>query len=66
MPVSQQDAEIIIQAINEAYRKIPWIFRGQIPSMPTILAKLPYCARKYTLQELIDLLEWAHANKLIP
>jgi len=59
-PISPEDAEEIINEVSRAYAKIPIMFRSFIPSLPELLRKIPECARKYTLGDLIRLLEFAH------
>lgn len=63
--ISNADADVIISYVREAYASIPLIARSLVPPMPQILSAIPACARKYTLQQIIDLLEEAHARRLI-
>lgn len=58
--ISPEDAEEIISEVSSAYARIPMMFRPFIPSLPGLLGRIPMCARKYTLGDLIRLLEWAH------
>lgn len=68
--VSDVDAEVIIKAVNGAYGKIPLLLlpliKLYVPTTTSILNKLPECVKKYTLQELIDLLRSAQENGRIP
>ena len=59
-PISPEDAEEIVNEIRQAYARVPMIFRSFVPSMPELLQKIPECARKYTLGDLIAFLEVAH------
>ncbi len=60
--ISREDAQEIISRIRQSYASIPLIARPLVPPLPTILRTIPECARKYTLQQIIDLLEEAHAR----
>jgi hypothetical protein len=60
--VSSDDAQEIISRVRESYASIPLIARPLIPPLPNILKTIPGCARKYTLQQIIDLIEEAHAR----
>lgn len=44
------------------YEKIPSFFRPMIPSLPDVLKRIPPSASKYTLGEIIQLLDWAYEN----
>lgn len=59
-PISPEDAEEIVEEVRRVYSRIPAMFRPFIPSLPELLRKIPVCARKYTLGDLIRLLEVAH------
>lgn len=59
-PISPQDAEEIVEEVRRVYSRIPAMLRPFIPSLPELLMKIPECARKYTLGDLIRLLEAAH------
>jgi hypothetical protein len=60
--VSSGDAQEIISRVRGSYAGIPAIVRHLVPPLPSILRTIPECARKYTLQQIIDLLEEAHAR----
>lgn len=66
MTVTEEDAKVIIRKISKAYDKMPSLVKPLIPSLPSILSSMPECAKKYTLQELIELLEKAHRDGRIP
>jgi len=59
-PISPEDAEEIIDEVRRAYAKVPVVFRSFVPSLPELLGKVPERARKYTLGDLIRLLESAY------
>jgi len=58
--ISHEDAEKIISEVSRAYAKVPIVFRSFVPSLPELLKKIPACARRYTLSDLIRLLESAY------
>jgi len=58
--ISPKDADEIINEVSRAYAKVPMVFRSFVPSLPELLRKIPECARKYTLGDLIRLLESAY------
>jgi len=57
--ITPEDAEEIISEVSLGYAKVPIVFRSFVPSLPELLSKIPACARKYTLGDLIKLLESA-------
>jgi len=59
------DAQEIVEEVRRVYSSIPLLARPMVPPMPEILKRIPACARKYTLQQIIDLLEEAHAQGLL-
>ena len=63
--ISPQDAQEIVAEVQALYASIPVLVRPMVPPLPQILRQIPACARKYTLQQLIELLEEAHAQGLI-
>jgi hypothetical protein len=42
------------------YDKIPGFIRPMLPSLPDILKRIPPSAGKYSLNEIIQLLDWAY------
>jgi len=60
--ISPEDAHEIIEEVRRAYSSIPIIARPMVPPMPEVLRRIPACARKYTLQQLIDLLDEAYSQ----
>jgi len=63
--IAPEDAQEIVEEVRRVYSSIPLLARPMVPPMPEILKRIPACARKYTLQQIIDLLEEAHAQGLI-
>lgn len=63
--ITQEDAETIIKEIQGAYAKIPPLVKCFMPSVPELLQRIPSCARRYTLDELIQLIDWMRTQNLI-
>jgi hypothetical protein len=70
MPVSQEDRRIIVARLNKAYQEAKnrififgdplgfgerWLQR-LLPSFPEILQNIPECAKKYKVEEIIEML----------
>lgn len=66
MAISPEDQKEIIDEINKAYDNVSPLIRGFIPPLPNLLRKIPPCAYKYTLGEVIDFLTTAHDTGKIP
>lgn len=60
--ITEKDAEEIIDGVQAMYEKIPPLFRSMLPSLPDVLRRIPPSAGKYTLDEIIRLLDWAYQN----
>ncbi len=60
--ISEKDAKEIIDGVQAMYDKIPSLFRTMLPSLPDVLRRIPPSAGKYTLDEIIQLLDWAYQN----
>ncbi len=60
--ISEKDAKEIIDGVQAMYDKIPTLFRTMLPSLPDVLRRIPPSAGKYTLDEIIQLLDWAYQN----
>lgn len=60
--ITEKDAEEIIDGVQAMYEKIPPLFRPMLPSLPDVLRRIPPSAGKYTLDEIIVLLDWAYQN----
>ncbi len=58
--VNEKDANEIIAGVQAMYDKIPMFVRSMLPSLPDILRRIPPSAGKYTLNEIIDLLDHAY------
>ena len=60
--ISERDAKEIIDGVQAMYDKVPSLFRSMLPSLPDVLRRIPPSAGKYTLGEIIQLLDWAYEN----
>jgi len=58
--INDKDANEIIAGVQAMYDKIPMFVRSMLPSLPDILRRIPPSAGKYTLNEIIDLLDEAY------
>ena len=58
--IDDKDAKEIIAGVQAMYDKIPAFIRPMLPSLPDILRRIPPNAGKYTLSEIIQLLDWAY------
>ena len=59
-PVTRECEKEIIQTINRFLNEIPWPMRARARQRAlNFLRSLPPCARGYTLQQLIEVLERA-------
>lgn len=58
--ISGKDADEIIAGVQAMYDKIPTFVRSMLPSLPDILRRIPPSAGKYTLDEIIELLDQAY------
>ena len=58
--INEKDASEIIAGVQAMYDKIPMFVRPMLPSLPDILRRIPSSAGKYTLNEIIDLLDTAY------
>ncbi len=63
--INEKDAKDIIDGVQAMYDKVPTFFRPMLPSLPDILRRIPPSAGKYTLGEIIQLLDWAYENGLL-
>jgi hypothetical protein len=60
--IEEKDAKEIIVGVQAMYDKIPGFIRPMLPSLPEILRRIPSSAGKYTLNEIIQLLDWAYES----
>ena len=58
--IQGKDADEIVAGVQAMYEKIPAFIRPMLPALPDILRRIPASAGKYTLNELIDLLDSAY------
>lgn len=63
--INEKDAREIIDGVQAMYDKVPSFFRPMLPSLPDVLKRIPESAGKYTLGEIIQLLDWAYENGLL-
>ena len=63
--INEKDAKDIIDGVQAMYDKVPSLFRSMLPSLPDVLRRIPPSAGKYTLGEIIQLLDWAYENRLL-
>jgi len=63
--INEKDAKEIIDGVQAMYDKVPSLFRSMLPSLPDVLRRIPPSAGKYTLGEIIQLLDWAYENGLL-
>jgi len=63
--INEKDAKDIIDGVQAMYDKVPSFFRPMLPSLPDVLKRIPSSAGKYTLGEIIQLLDWAYENGLL-
>ncbi len=63
--INEKDAKDIIDGVQAMYDKVPTFFRPMLPSLPDVLKRIPSSAGKYTLGEIIQLLDWAYENGLL-
>lgn len=60
--INEKDAKEIIDGVQAMYDKVPSLFRSMLPSLPDVLRRIPPSASKYTLGEIIQMLDWAYEN----
>ena len=58
--IQGKDADEIVAGVQVMYEKIPAFIRPMLPALPDILRRIPASAGKYTLNELIELLDSAY------
>jgi len=58
--IEGKDATEIIAGVQAMYEKIPAFVRPMLPALPDILRRIPASAGKYTLNEIIQLLDEAY------
>src|SRR2546426_8934090 len=55
--IQGKDAEEIVAGVQAMYEKIPAFIRPMLPALPDILRRIPASAGKYSLNEIIELLD---------
>lgn len=63
--IPEDDAREIIRQVRDLYRNLNPFVRSLVPSPSQILRKIPQVARKYTVDDLIRLLERASDEGLL-
>src|SRR5690242_13509392 len=58
--IQGRDADEIVAGVQAMYEKIPAFIRPMLPALPDILRRIPASAGKYTLNEIIELLDSAY------
>ena len=58
--IQGKDAEEIVAGVQAMYEKIPAFIRPMLPALPDILRRIPASAGKYSLNEIIELLDSAY------
>lgn len=58
--INEKDANEIIAGVQAMYDRIPMFVRPMLPALPDILRRIPASAGKYTLNEIIELLDRAY------
>ena len=58
--IQGKDAEEIVAGVQAMYEKLPAFIRPMLPALPDILRRIPASAGKYTLNEIIELLDSAY------
>ncbi len=58
--INEKDADEIIAGVQAMYDRIPSFVRPMLPALPDILRRIPASAGKYTLNEIIELLDSAY------
>ena len=63
--ITNEDAEEILTSLVKAYSAIPPILKNYIPPLDRILKILPDTVRKYSVEDVIKLLDWAAKNEIV-
>ncbi len=63
--ITENDAEVILTSLVKTYSVIPQQLRPYVPDLEIVLESIPREARKYSLEELIELLSWAAKNQIV-
>ncbi len=60
--IAEKDADEIIAGVQAMYDRLPGFVRPMLPALPDILRRIPASAGKYTLNEIIELLDQAYES----
>ena len=63
--ITNDDAEEILTSLVKAYCAIPHVLQNYIPPLDRILKVLPDTVRKYSVEDIIKLLDWAAKNEIV-
>ena len=63
--ITNDDAQEILTSLVKAYSAIPPVFKEYIPPLDRILKVLPDTVRKYSVEDIIQLLDWAAKNEIV-
>ncbi|MCL4391525.1 MAG: hypothetical protein M1284_03300 [Candidatus Parvarchaeota archaeon] len=63
--ISNADAEEILTSLVKAYSVIPPAMKPYIPPLDRILKVLPDSVRKYSVEDIVKLLDWAAKNEIV-
>jgi hypothetical protein len=63
--ITNDDAEEILTSLVKAYSAIPPMLKEYIPPLGRILKVLPNTVRKYSVEDIIKLLDWAAKNEIV-
>ena len=65
MITDEEDITEILGGVRQLYARIPILVRPMIPPLPQIMRQIPECGMKYTLGELVELLEKASSEGML-
>jgi hypothetical protein len=63
--ITNEDAQEILTSLVKAYSAIPQALKDYIPPLDRILKVLPDTVRKYSVEDVIKLLDWAAKNEIV-
>ncbi len=63
--ITNEDAEEILTTLVTAYSSIPPTLKQYIPPLDRVLKVLPDSVRKYSVEDIIKLLDWAAKNEIV-
>jgi len=63
--IPKEEGLQIIRQVRDLYKNLNPFIKPFVPPLPDILKKIPPVARKYTVDDLVQLLEWAAEEGLL-